>query len=268
MRDFIQEKMIFLKLKSKIHPMRIFKIVLITSFFIFWLIPIQAQITEIGMASFYADKFDGRVTASGAIFDQAKLTAAHRTLPFGTTVKVTNLENRNVVSVIINDRGPFVKDRVIDLSKAAAKELGFINSGIAKVKLEVEYISASSNKSSGSTVKSVPKESRNETASESVTSKQNTVATESFEYYSIKSEAINPTGFGVQVASYQEAANLMKLCNELSKKTNKDIIVQVGNTNGNKLYRVIVGTFPTREMSSSFLERNKSDFPGSFVLGL
>lgn len=96
-----------------------------------------SQTTESGMASFYNDKFEGKTTASGEIFSQSKLTAAHKTLPFQTKVKVTNLANKKSVIVTINDRGPFVEGRILDLSKKAAKQLDFIENGIAKVKLEV-----------------------------------------------------------------------------------------------------------------------------------
>lgn len=96
-----------------------------------------SQSSETGMASFYNDKFEGKTTASGEVFSQSKLTAAHRTLPFKTKIKVTNLANKRSVIVTINDRGPFVKDRIIDLSKKAAVKLDFIDKGVAKVKLEV-----------------------------------------------------------------------------------------------------------------------------------
>ena len=96
-----------------------------------------SQSTETGMASFYNDKFEGRTTASGEVFSQSKLTAAHRTLPFKTKVKVTNLANKRSVVVIINDRGPFVEGRILDLSRKAATKLDFIDNGVAKVKLEV-----------------------------------------------------------------------------------------------------------------------------------
>lgn len=89
-----------------------------------------------GGASYYAKKFIGRRTASGERYDPKVLTAAHRTLPFGTHVLVTNLSNRKQVIVKINDRGPFIKGRIIDLSTAAAAEIGMIRSGIAKVKVE------------------------------------------------------------------------------------------------------------------------------------
>ena len=92
-----------------------------------------------GRATFYGDKFHGRKTASGERFSQRKMTAAHRSLPFGTRVRVTNLNNGKSVVVRINDRGPFGRDRrrVIDLSKAAARALDFIQSGWARVKIEV-----------------------------------------------------------------------------------------------------------------------------------
>ena len=90
-----------------------------------------------GIASYYADKFHGRRTSSGEIYDKEKLTAAHKTLPMGSRVKVSRLDNDMAVVVKINDRGPFVKNRIIDLSKAAAKKIGLINAGMAKVKIEV-----------------------------------------------------------------------------------------------------------------------------------
>ena len=88
-----------------------------------------------GKCSYYGKKFHGRKTANGEVFDMYKLTAAHRSLPFGTIVKVENIKNGKSVAVRINDRGPFKADRIIDLSYAAAKELGMINDGIAEVNL-------------------------------------------------------------------------------------------------------------------------------------
>lgn len=93
------------------------------------------KITETGKGSFYADKFEGRPTASGEKFDQGKMTCAHRTLPFGTKVKVTNLANGHTVTVTVNDRGPFAAGRIIDVSKKAAKKLGMVNQGVASVKI-------------------------------------------------------------------------------------------------------------------------------------
>lgn len=89
--------------------------------------------SETGMASFYADKYVGRKTSNGEKFKQNKLTAAHKTLPFGTKVKVTNLNNGQSVKVRINDRGPFIQGRIIDLSKKAAKKIDMVNAGVTKV---------------------------------------------------------------------------------------------------------------------------------------
>lgn len=95
------------------------------------------QIQPTGMASWYGPGFDGNRSASGEVFNQNALTAAHRTLPFGTKVQVTNLDNGQSVIVRINDRGPFHGNRVIDLSMAAARVLGLISSGVAPVRLDV-----------------------------------------------------------------------------------------------------------------------------------
>jgi len=90
-----------------------------------------------GKASFYSDWFDGRLTASGEHFSQEEYTAAHMTLPFGTWVEVTNRKNGKSVYVRINDRGPYIKGRMIDLSKAAAQAIGDLNQGIFKVEIRV-----------------------------------------------------------------------------------------------------------------------------------
>lgn len=100
---------------------------------------LQQCYKAIGKASYYANKFNNRRTASGEVFSNDSLTAAHKTLRFGTLVKVTNLFNDSVVIVRINDRLPKKSSRIIDLSKAAARKLNFISSGITQV--SVEYIS-------------------------------------------------------------------------------------------------------------------------------
>ena len=96
--------------------------------------------TEIGVASYYGKGFHGKKTASGKIFNKYGKTGAHRKLPFGTHVKVTNLNNGLTTTVEITDRGPFIKGRIIDLSEQAAQELGFQKKGIAKVSIEVVNI--------------------------------------------------------------------------------------------------------------------------------
>jgi len=90
-----------------------------------------------GVAVRYSDKLNGRKTASGQRFSQDRLTAAHRTLPLGTKVRVTNVRSGQSVDVVINDRGPWHADRIIDLSAAAAAQIGMLKAGKALVKLEI-----------------------------------------------------------------------------------------------------------------------------------
>lgn len=93
------------------------------------------RMVEQGKASYYADKFVGRKTASGAVYRHGKRTAAHKTLPFGTKVTVHNLKNGRRVKVRINDRGPFVAGRIIDVSKKSARKLGLLREGVTEVRL-------------------------------------------------------------------------------------------------------------------------------------
>lgn len=92
----------------------------------------------VGLASYYGKKFHGRKTASGEPFNMYALTAAHKRLPFGTRVRVTHLKSGRSIAVRINDRGPFIKGRIIDLSYGAAKKLGMVTQGVARVRIWVE----------------------------------------------------------------------------------------------------------------------------------
>ncbi len=92
---------------------------------------------QIGVASYYGSKFHKKRTANGEIFNMYKVSAAHKTLPLGTKVRVINLKNGRSLTMKINDRGPYVKGRVIDLSYKAAQKLGFVNQGTTKVRIEV-----------------------------------------------------------------------------------------------------------------------------------
>jgi rare lipoprotein A len=93
--------------------------------------------TRVGEASYYADKFAGRTTANGETFDPSEMTAAHPSLPFDTRVRVTRVETGESVTVRINDRGPYADDRIIDLSEAAAQEIGMIHEGVVEVRIDV-----------------------------------------------------------------------------------------------------------------------------------
>jgi rare lipoprotein A len=91
--------------------------------------------SETGLASYYSESYNGKKTANGEIFHSSEMTAAHKKLPFGTKVKVTNLDNGKTIKVRVNDRGPFVSGRIIDLTRTAAKKLDMLAAGVAKVKI-------------------------------------------------------------------------------------------------------------------------------------
>jgi len=204
--------------------------------------------TQFGKASFYADKFEGRSTASGEKYRHKDLTAAHRSLPFGTKVKVTNVDNNKSVVVSINDRGPYVENRIIDLSKSAAKKLDFLVQGLANVKLEI--VDAGSGKESSSL--------NLESATEVVPDEK--------EFYDFKTTRINPVGFGVQIGTYKELINLMRLSNNLKNSYRKRVVIRVKDINGQKFYSIILGKYSSREKADNFLNLLKKKYPDAFIV--
>jgi len=112
----------------------------------------RRQALETGLASWYGPGFEGRLTANGEVYDSSGMTAAHKELPLGTEVIVVNLENGREARLRINDRGPFVGERVIDVSKAAAKLLGFYYTGLAEVRIDLVHPDASAEDASARSV--------------------------------------------------------------------------------------------------------------------
>lgn len=211
------------------------------------LMPLAAQ-TQEGTASYYADKFEGRKTASGEKYSATAFTAAHRFLPFGTIVRVTNLENNKSADVRINDRGPFVEGRIIDLSWAAAEQLNFITQGLAKVKLEVidhgQVLQKSNITGSGYSESIFPES----------------------DFYRLKSDYVYPTGFGVQLASFSEPANLVGMSASLKNSYKKQVHIQVKRINGQNIYAVILGDYKNRKQAEKLLAQAKEQFPGAFIV--
>jgi rare lipoprotein A len=209
-------------------------------------LPTIAQV-QTGKASFYADKFEGVFTASGERYRHNKLTGAHKTLPFGTRVRVTNTENNQSVEVVINDRGPYVEGRIIDLSKQAAEILGFVNKGLADVKLEV--VDPGDGK-----VKEQPMRTIDQ------------VTVDEKEFYDFKISRLRPRGFGVQIGTYMELVNLMRLSDNLKNSYQKQVTVQVKIINGVKYYGLILGQFSTRGKAEDFREELRNKFPDVFIV--
>lgn len=203
----------------------------------------QKNYVKTGIASFYADKFEGRQTANGEIYYHAKRTAAHRTLAFGSVVKVTNLENNKYVVVRVNDRGPFVDNRIIDLSKSAAKELGFVEKGLAKVKVEVIA------------------------NTEDLPDKKTDTTTENVKvYYQLNSELVNPKGKGVQIGSYTDDENVIKLIADLKKEFKQNIYVEMAPVKKRKLYRIIMGNSTNITELENLKQKLKRKFPDCFIV--
>ena len=230
--------------------------------FMFISINLYCQNTFIqeGLASYYADKFEGRTTANGEIYKHSEYTASHLTLPFGTKVKVTNLSNNVSVVVRINDRGPFIKGRIIDVSKSVAQKLDFIESGLVNVKIETIK-----DTTSNTDIKNIDKELAlaDDMASydiEQEISKNNNL------YYSFDVNIVSPHGYGIQIGSFKEMANLAKLTERIKTHYNKSVIVQVNKINGEKIYRVIVGTFSTKQEAENYKSNFIKELSDCFVV--
>jgi rare lipoprotein A len=201
---------------------------------------------QTGKASFYADKFEGSSTASGEKYKHSKLTAAHKSLPFGTVVRVKNLQNNETVDVTINDRGPYVDGRIIDVSKSAAEKLGFVNKGLAEVEIEVIDAGDGKGKIQGGPI--------------------NNVSVDEKEFYDFEISRLTPKGFAVQVGTYQELVNLMRLSDNLKNSYKKQVTIQVKILNGVKYYSIILGKFSSRSKADNFLAELKGKFPDAFIV--
>lgn len=194
--------------------------------------------TQTGKASYYASKFEGRPTASGAIYDGQKLTAAHNTLPFGTTIRVTNLNNQKSVVLTVNDRGPFVDNRIVDLSYAGATAIGMINDGIVDVTLEI--------------------------ISEDINLE--TVTEPSFFHIEV-TKMSPPSGYGVQIMSFAQTDNYVSFVEQLQEKyESKNIVLQSKSVNGQKVVGVILHQFSSREDAEKLRLRLDNDYPDCYII--
>ena len=185
-----------------------------------------------GIASWYGPDFDGNKTSSGESYDMHDLTAAHKTLPMNTVLKVTNLNNGKSVVVRVNDRGPFVKDRIIDLSYGAAKKLGMLDTGTAPVEIEVlgfdNYISS---------LQGVPK------------------------------PKVVLKNFAVQIGAFRNyrGAKIMQESNALVDGKYRAIIKK-SKIGAKTLYRVWLTGFESEAEAEDFIARHRQRYKGAFVV--
>jgi rare lipoprotein A len=191
---------------------------------------------EQGIASWYGTKFDGRRTSSGETYDMMKMTAAHKTLPIPAYAKVTNLENGKQVIVKINDRGPFAKGRIIDLSYAAAHQIGMTNKGTARVEVETMTFSR-------------------DDASKLSSTKASTIKPVSSSPRSI-SKAVKPPNKKryVQVGAYSVYKTAQKLAKVLDREIQLPVKITSIQRKGKKLYRVRIGPVPTEDLAQALID--------------
>ncbi|HOC36280.1 MAG TPA: septal ring lytic transglycosylase RlpA family protein [Tenuifilaceae bacterium] len=228
----------------------------------------QVGFTQEGVASFYGDEFEGRVTASGERYSHNKATCAHLSIPFGSLVKITNLDNGQTAIVRVNDRGPFVPDRVVDVSRSVAERLGMIPTGVARVKVEVVDANAPlpANQNAIEEVPAKPKVGTVKVAGSSSTSKTSTAQGEG-EFYQLKVTPVKPARYGIQIGSYKEPVNVFKIASDFQKLLKQSMMINVVNVNGEKVYRLLVGGFETRKEAEEVKNKIQNDYPGCFVVG-
>lgn len=197
-------------------------------------IPSAHGFTQTGVASWYGKKFHGRKTSNGETYDMYEMTAAHKTLPMNVHLKVTNLDNGRSTVVRVNDRGPFVKSRIIDLSYSAANELGVVGPGTANVRIEALGYQEQGG-SSGA-----PR------------------------YRQPDSYDVGP--FMIQVGAFTVKENADRLAAQLKSRYGSSSVVE-GWVNGQKFYRVRVGLYKTLALASeSLLRIEANDYPSSFIV--
>ncbi len=215
----------------------------------------QVGFTQKGMASFYANEFEGRTTASGERYNHKKATCAHMSIPFGALVKITNLDNNSTAIVRVNDRGPFVPDRIIDVSRSVAERLGMIKPGTANVSIEVVdnngYSISTENTEQAQKTESKPSPVQIKNTNEPVTGKKTDAIVEEkkkdTELFTLKVENTEIKGFSIQIGSYKELVNVLRIAADIKNTTKKETIVQVASVNGEKIYRLMVGSYSNRK---------------------
>jgi rare lipoprotein A len=241
-------------------------------YFLFSLSSVAYTQTQIGKGSFYDDKFEGRQTANGEIYKHSLPTAAHRKLAFGTKVKVTNLQNYKTAIVTINDRGPFIKGRIIDLSRSVAQSLDMPNNSIIEVKIEVlkdQNVTIALSPISPSTLQTTAiKPSSNKEVTSTDLQMKSENDHEVNEFYQMNINEITPDFFGLQIASFQDTDNLLRMANRLKVTYNTEVLVQIKTVSGLKIYTIILGQYNNRKAAEEFQDKIVSNYPESFIIDM
>ena len=248
-----------------------------------WYYPAKVDIGEsfVGVASWYGPDFHGKTTSSGDAYDMHDFTSAHRTLPFDTMLKVTNLQTNRSTVVRVNDRGPFVDDRIIDLSFAAAKDIGIVSSGVAKVKLEVvgfnkevnfdetkkEIISPTTPKIEIETKDITSEFISVEPVAEIETIEPVRVGTKNHVSHieKVRAKEKQPIkNFAVQIGAFQKASGAYSTRDKFDNIDGYSSAVKEFNINGMNIYKVWIVGFESYQDAKEFITKNS--FNDAFII--
>ncbi len=258
-----------------------------------FLVSFTDNAAEIGKCGFYADTFQGRSTANGEKYNKDYLTCSHKTLPFGTKIRVTRLDNKKSVVVRVNDRGPFIEGYIVDLSRAAAREIGLLD-GHTRVKLEVmetaesaaatdavlldsgtpasEAIAKPVTHNKTTTVNTSPK---GITAANTTTVKSLSTVTDqtkvapSSSLYKVDIAPTEKNGFGIQISSLSDANNVLPIVKELQTKYPGKVLVNVIRDEfNNPSYKVIVGPYADRKTAETAQKAVAKKYKKTMIIDL
>lgn len=244
---------------------------------------------EVGKAGYYADSLHGRKTASGEKYDKNEFTCAHKSLPFGTKVRVTRLDNKKSVVVRVNDRGPFVDGFVVDISRSAAEQIGLVKDGVTRVKVEVVEAAANARvaaETDGNTKLLVARDAASKQSAKGITSSSKTskavmynsnpqtsggsggITTELFKVDLKKSER---AGYGVQVSTLYDADNVIPELKKLQAlwPGKSLVLVEKNEADNSAKYKLILGPFTDKASSESQQKlAAKKGYKGCFIVAL
>lgn len=247
------------------------------------------QKEEYGKAGYYADSLHGRKTASGEKYDKYEYTCAHKTLAFGTKIKVTRLDNNKSVIVRVNDRGPFVEGYVVDISRAAAEDIGLIKIGVTRVKVEIVGASSSARVGADTDGNTKLLLARGDTKSSRLASSPAQYSDDpqpstrrsgsgggssdrvTSELYAVDLQKTRKDGYGVQVSTLNDADNVLPIIKKLQQDWPSKVLVNVERDEAyNKsIYRVIIGPFADKKSAETQQKAAaKKGNKGCFVVDL
>ncbi len=232
-------------------------------FFVLWiaffsfLLSAEAQV-ETGYAVFYADYLEGQKTASGEIFSNRQLTCAHKTHPFGTLLKITRLDNYKSVTVRVNDRGPYGEGLIVDLTKAAADQLGMLSQGKAYVQVEVVGFSNTN---------PVPPSLQTAKSPSTIPSEYSNISKSKVkDPYLVRELPAGLSGYGLQIGSYTNRANAERQLIALQKQGISKLYIK---SFPDGRYKLVVANFPSRDAAVQYLQLLKqSHFIEGFPVNL